>query len=79
MGDGGPHHSHMELMGEGDIAGEQAASSDQGRVLDARHRMAEDAALVHTAAMPGRRSAAAASMPTIRPWATAARTTRIWS
>ena len=46
MGDGRPHHAHMELMGEGDVAGEQPASGHQRPVLDARHRMPEHAALV---------------------------------
>jgi hypothetical protein len=36
----------MELMGEGDVAREQAASGDQRPILDARDRMPEHAALV---------------------------------
>ena len=46
MGDGGTHHAHVELTGEGDVAGEQAASGDERPILDARHRMAEHAALI---------------------------------
>ena len=46
MGDGGAHHAHVKLMGEGDIAGVEAAPGDEGRVLDARHRMPEHAPFI---------------------------------
>ena len=72
MGDGGAHHAHMELMGEGDIAGEQAASGDQRPVLDARHRMPEHAPFVRP-----RRDGVGAHVTALRISAAAARTARM--
>ena len=42
---GRAHHPHVQLMCEGNVADKPAAPGDQRRVLQARHRAAENAAL----------------------------------